>query len=94
MREPLAPLDSEPVSVHAPFITSPGSRYRHEYAQERRAALLAALDGVALGAYDQRILRWLAGQELPTVAVVVSLLWRARHAVIQQSHRGGGESRG
>ncbi|MGH3708186.1 MAG: hypothetical protein ACRDRQ_08795 [Pseudonocardiaceae bacterium] len=48
---------------------------------------------MALGAYDQRILRWLAGQELPTVAVVVSLLWRARHAAAQQAYRGGGEPR-
>ncbi len=93
MREPLAPLGSEPVSVHSPFITCPGGRYRYEPAQERRAALLAALEGVALGAYDQRIVCWLAGQELPTVAVVVSLLWRARHAAHQQAHRDGGESR-
>ncbi|MGH3700118.1 MAG: hypothetical protein ACRDRU_01380 [Pseudonocardiaceae bacterium] len=93
MREPLAPLDSEPVSVHAPFITYPGCRYHYEPAEERGAALRGALDGVALGAYDQRILRWLAGQELPTVAVVVSLLWRARHAAAQQAYRGGGEPR-
>ncbi|MGH3755836.1 MAG: hypothetical protein ACRDRP_24760 [Pseudonocardiaceae bacterium] len=89
----LAPLEHEPVSVHAPFITYPGDQYRYEPAEERRAALLAALGGVALGAYDQRIVCWLAGQELPTVAVVVSLLLRARQAAVQQVHRGGGESR-
>ncbi len=27
------------------------------------------------------------------VAVVVSLVWRARHAATQQAYRGGGESR-
>ncbi|MGH3755941.1 MAG: hypothetical protein ACRDRP_25325 [Pseudonocardiaceae bacterium] len=90
MGEPLAPLDAEPVSVHAPFIAYPGCRYRYEPAEERRAALSGALEVVALGAYDERILRWLAGQELPTVAVVVSLLWRARHAAVRQVHRGGG----
>jgi hypothetical protein len=92
MREPLAPLDREPVSVHAPFISYPGGQYRHEYAEERRAALLAALDGVQLGAYDQRILHWLAGWDVPVVAAVVSLLWRARHAAGQDC-RGEGESR-
>ncbi|MGH3685974.1 MAG: hypothetical protein ACRDSM_13125 [Pseudonocardiaceae bacterium] len=94
MREPLTPLDSEPVSVHAPFIAYPSGRYRYEPAQQRRAALLAALAGVALGAGVQRSVRWLGGPELPTVAVVVSLLWRARHAATHQPHRGGGESRG
>ena len=62
--------------------------------QERRAALLAALDGVALGAYDQRILHWLASDEVATVATVVSLLWRARHAATaRQARRGGGQLR-
>ncbi len=94
MREPLAPLDREPVSVHAPFVCYPGGQYRHEDPKERRAALLAALDGVQLGAYDERIVRWLAGWEVPTVATVVSLLWRARHtAAARQTRRGGGESR-
>ncbi|MGH3824965.1 MAG: hypothetical protein ACRDRA_19325 [Pseudonocardiaceae bacterium] len=55
-------------------------------------ALLTAVDGVALGAYDQRILTWLAEWDTPTVATVVSLLWRVRHAAHQ--HRpGGGEPR-
>jgi hypothetical protein len=92
MREPLAPLDREPVSVHAPFISYPGGQNRHEYPEERRAARRAALDGVQLGAYDQRILHWLAGWDVPIVAAVVSLLWRARHAA-RQDRRGGGESR-
>jgi hypothetical protein len=92
MRTPWAPLDRAPVSVHAPFVCYPGGQYRHEPVAERRAALLAALDGVTLGAYDQRIVGWLASWDVPVVAAVVSLLWRARHAAAQQARRGG-ESR-
>ncbi|MGH3427914.1 MAG: hypothetical protein ACRDQZ_10175 [Mycobacteriales bacterium] len=93
MGEHLGPLDREPVSVHAPFVSFPGGGYRHEPFEERRAALLAALDGVALGAYDERIVSWLAGWDVPVVAAIVSLLRRARHAATQRAHRGGGESR-
>ena len=93
VRKPLAPLDRAPVSVHAPFVSYPGGQYRHEPVEERRAALLTALDGVALGAYDERIVHWLAGWDVPVVAAVVSLLWRARHAAARQAHRGGGEPR-
>jgi hypothetical protein len=92
MREPLEPLDREPVSVHAPFLSYAGGQYRHENPEERQAALLAALHGVPLGAYDERILHWLTGWEVPTVATVVSLLWRVRQAAAQD-RRGGGESR-
>jgi hypothetical protein len=92
MRKPLAPLDRAPVSVHAPFVSYPGGQYRHEPVEERRAALLAALDGVALGAYDKRIVHWLVGWDVPVVAAVVSLLWRARHSAARQACRGG-ESR-
>ena len=94
MREPLAPLDRTPVSVHAPFVSYPGGQYHYEDIQERQAALRAALEGAPLGAYDERILHWLAGWEVPTVATVVSLLGRARHAAAaRQAHRDGGESR-
>jgi len=93
MGDYLAPLDREPVSVHAPFVSCPSGQYRHEPPEQRRAALLAALDGVELGAYDRRILTWLAGWDVPTTATVISLLWRARHAATQRACRGGGESR-
>jgi hypothetical protein len=93
MRGPLGPLDREPVSVHVPFVSYPGGQYRYENAEERLAALLVALAGVELGAYDRRIVHWLAGWDMPTAAVVVSLLWRARHAAARQERRGGGESR-
>jgi hypothetical protein len=92
MRKPLAPLDRAPVSVHAPFVSYPGGQYRHEPVEERRAALLAALDGVALGTSDERIVHWMVERGVPVVAAVVSLLWRTRHAAAQQAGRGG-ESR-
>ena len=44
------------------------------------AALADALEGVALGAHDRRILDWLAGWEPSTVATVASLVRRARAA--------------
>jgi hypothetical protein len=87
----LGPLQSEPVSVHAPFTSYPGGRYRHEPVDERRAALVAALVGVQLGAYDRRIVDWLARDEVSTVATVVSLILRVREAAT--SHSGGGEQR-
>ena len=93
MPRSLQPLNEEPVSVHAPFITYPRGQYRHEYPEERRAALEAALVGVELGAYDRRILHWLSWRDLAIAATVVSLLWRARDAADQQARRGGGEPR-
>jgi len=92
MHAHFAPLETQPVSVHAPYIAYPGGQYRHEDAAERRAALVEPLRGVPLGAYDQRVLHWLAGWDMPVVAAVTSLLWRARHAATQTS-RGGGASR-
>jgi hypothetical protein len=92
MPEPLASLDRAPVSVHTPFISYHGGQYRHEDPEEHRAALPVALDGVQLGAYDQRILHRLTGWDVPIVAAVVSLLRRTRHAA-RQDGRGGGESR-
>jgi hypothetical protein len=95
MRGPLAPLEGEPVSVHAPFVSYPGGRYRHAHAQECRAALVTALQGVELGAYDERVLDWLAGCDVPVVATVISLLCRVRKAATRQApyYRGWGEPR-
>jgi hypothetical protein len=93
MREPLTPLDGEPVSVHAPFLCYPDGQYRHEDPKQRRAALRVALHGVPLGADDRHTLHWLARWEVSTVVSVVSLLWRARHTAAGQDCRGGGESR-
>lgn len=93
MPECLAPLDQEPVSVHAPFISYPGGQYCHEYPEERRAAPGGGPRRVDLGAYDRRVLHWLAWWDVAIAAAVVSLMWRARHAAAQQAHRGGGEPR-
>jgi hypothetical protein len=92
MGEYFAPLEREPVSVHAPFTCYPAGAYRYEGAEERRAALVEALHGVELGAYDRRIVEWLIDWEVSTVAVVVSLLWRVRAAAAHQGCRCGGES--
>lgn len=43
-----------------------------------RAALDAVFSGVELGAYDRRIIAWLAGWDTPTVATLCSLVMRAR----------------
>jgi hypothetical protein len=91
MRAQLVPLEREP--VHGPFIACPGGQYRYEPVEDRRAALLAVLHGVQLGAYDERIVGWLAWWEVSTVAVAVSLPWRTRKATAQQTGRGGGEPR-
>jgi hypothetical protein len=40
------------------------------------------LDGIPLGDYDRRIIDWLAGWDVPTIAVVASLLRRCRWAGI------------
>ncbi len=42
------------------------------------ADLAAELSGIELGAYDKRIIEWLAGWEPSTVAVVCGLVSRAR----------------
>lgn len=88
MGENLAPLETEPVSVHAPYITHPEGHYRREDTAERLAALGEALHGVQLGAYDRGVLRWLVEWEVSVVAVVVSLLWRTRHAAAQACSEG------
>ena len=95
MREPLAPLDHEPVSVRVPFGSFPDGRYRYEPAPVRRAALVRALEGVELGAYDEYMLEWLASWDVGVVAAVVSLLLRLREAATHQTphHRDGGEPR-
>lgn len=65
---PAGPVEQEPRGVHG--------------AAEQRAALLAALAeaGVELGAYDRRLVDWLAGWEWSTVATIASWVRRAQHA--------------
>lgn len=47
-------------------------------AVHNRSDLAESLAGVELGAYDQRILEWLAVSEPATVAVICGLISRAR----------------
>lgn len=61
---PLLPVDTEPPGGHLPE-------------PERLAMLVDALAGVPLGAYDERIVAWLARADTPTVRAVVSLIDRA-----------------
>ena len=42
------------------------------------AALLTPLEGINLSDYERHTLRWLAGREDATIAVVAALLHRAR----------------
>lgn len=63
--------------VYGPIHTAPSGFHPDT---EQYAALVAPLDGIELGDYDDRILRWLARWDWPTVATVASLLHRARAA--------------
>ncbi|GHA01208.1 hypothetical protein ACFOOM_12330 [Streptomyces echinoruber] len=67
---PTAPVDTEPIGFYA----------RDAQAAALRDTLTAA--GVELGAYDTRIVNWLAGLEWSTLAVIAS--WVARAAQIRE----------
>ena len=79
-RRTAAPAAPEPPGPGAagPLDRAPGGAFLAE--AQRRELLAQALAGVALGAYDRRILDWLAGWEPCTVRTVASLLRRARAA--------------
>lgn len=71
------PIETEPHSVMPPH-----DQYRLDSVSRVvfHGQLLEALNGVELGAYDRRVVEWLAGWDVPTVAVVVSLFHRVRVA--------------
>lgn len=62
---PRAPIDKAPMGVDI---------------GDWPTALHAPLAGIELGAYDERILAWIAGWDTPTVVTIASLLHRARAA--------------
>ncbi len=67
---PVEPLDREP-----------GGGYVDP--EDREAALRAALRGVELGAYDERIVTWMVRLfDNSTMRTVVSLIERARHVEV------------
>ena len=56
--------------------------------QAEQAQILAGvLAGIELGAWDQRIVQWLAGWDACTVLTVASLITRARAAGPARSRR-------
>ena len=72
------PIQTAPLSVYPPHDAWQGPA--GATTEVLRAALEKAVQGVELGVYDKRIIEWLAGLDVPTVAVVVSLLHRVRDA--------------
>ena len=78
----LRPLDDHPVSIHPPYtVVRPRTTYDlEEIRLDFFAAVTAPLASLPLGAYDRRIVAWLARWDVPTVGAVASLLHRARAA--------------
>ena len=48
--------------------------------EERSAVLAGVLDGVELGAWDQRVAGWLAGLDTSTLVTIASWIERSRAA--------------
>jgi hypothetical protein len=61
-----------------PITESPSGGFAERNVREE--AITAALAGVELGAYDERVIAWLLNGDDPTLRTVVSLIWRARQA--------------
>jgi hypothetical protein len=77
----LRPLDAEPVAVRAPFDVRQPPIYSPDAAHaDRVAAIREAFAGVDLGVYDERMIEWFAGWDVPTVGTLVSMLDRVRAA--------------
>jgi hypothetical protein len=53
----------------------------------RQEAFAAVLEGFELGAYDTRIVNWLAGWDDPTCRTIASLMWRCRLAGRAEARR-------
>ena len=85
-----APIEREPRRVRPPFDTADPT-FEHLHATsadawriavrlDRVAALREPLDGLPVSEFEHRMIEWLAGFDVPTVAVFVALLHRARAA--------------
>ena len=72
------PIQTAPLSVYPPHDEWQGPT--GSTTAVLRAALEQAVQGVELGTYDKRIIEWLSGLDVPTVAVVVSLFHRVQDA--------------
>lgn len=53
----------------------------------RLEAFAAVLEGVETGAYDRRIVAWLAQLDDPTCRTIASLMWRCRLAGVAEARR-------
>jgi hypothetical protein len=76
IRPPFAVSGHDPLDDHLPDETNDQWRARRH--ADRVAALLEPLDGVELGAYDPRIIDWLADWDTSVIGTIASLLYRAR----------------
>jgi hypothetical protein len=80
-----SPIESAPGRLYPPHTDSAINRPERSDKARFRAALDEALVGIDLGAYDRWILDWVTLWDTPTVAVIASLLHRARQAGQQES---------
>ena len=71
-------LPGHPYVPSGPLEDGPPGGYQP--AGVRREALAAVLDGIPLGAYDRRVLDWLAGLDDPTCRTLASVMLRCRLA--------------
>jgi hypothetical protein len=73
------PIETDPTGELASIADRHGEADRINPAgQVARAMLDQALSGITLGAYDRRVVAWLARRDQPTIATVASLLHRSR----------------
>ena len=74
----LRKLDRAPVSVRPPYdVRRPHAWDLEANRLDYLAALREPLAGLDLGAYDDRMIAWLAGWDVPTVGAFASLLHRS-----------------
>jgi hypothetical protein len=95
------PIDTPPLRLRPPYDQLDDMRFqmfgfetadewRARIHMDNRAAVLEQLDGIPLGDYDHRIIDWIACYDVPTIAVIASLLrrtWWAGHASMCEAHR-------
>jgi hypothetical protein len=71
----MAACDAFPVISFDPVREAPGGFVS---AAQQRQILAQVLSGVELGAWDERIVAWVAGWDASTVLTIASLIARAR----------------
>lgn len=77
--DPQPPTDALGIPT-GPVHTYPVGHHRRA---ERAAIIRDALRGVELGAWDEQMVRWLAGWDWCTVATIVSWIGRAQWRALQ-----------